>query len=374
MNLSSAPSSPRPIIAEFSGKALLHNVQRARALAPEGGKVFAVIKADAYGHGLAEVAQRIGPAVDGFAILELTAAQWLREHGFKQPIVMLEGFFSADELGTFSRLGLSTVVHRADQIQSLAKADLAEPIDVFLKINTGMNRLGFALSDARAAYEALLGLQSVRHVTLMTHFADADNTRGTDWQLQRLADAWPGVLDLPLCFANSAALLVSNRERTQLGDAVRPGLMLYGASPWGAQDPSKTARAFDLQPVMTLKSSLIAVQHLQAGERVGYGGTFVAERPMTIGVVACGYADGYPRHASNLAPVLVNGQRSRVLGRVSMDMLCCDLSDIPEATIGSPVTLWGEGLPADEVADAAGTIAYELFCALAARVPRVWKD
>lgn len=150
--------------------------------------------------------------------------------------------------------------------------------------------------------------------------------------------------------------------------------MLYGASPWGAQDPSKTARAFDLQPVMTLKSSLIAVQHLQAGERVGYGGTFVAERPMTIGVVACGYADGYPRHASNLAPVLVNGQRSRVLGRVSMDMLCCDLSDIPEATIGSPVTLWGEGLPADEVADAAGTIAYELFCALAARVPRVWKD
>ncbi len=374
MNSSCMPSSPRPIIAEFSGKALLHNVQRARALAPEGGKVFAVIKADAYGHGLAEVAQRIGPAVDGFAILELTAAQWLREHGFKQPIVMLEGFFSADELGTFSRLGLSTVVHRADQIQSLAKADLAEPLDVFLKINTGMNRLGFALSDARAAYEALLGLQSVRHVTLMTHFADADNTRGTDWQLQRLADAWPGVFDLPLCFANSAALLVSNRERTQLGDAVRPGLMLYGASPWGAQDPSKTARAFDLQPVMTLKSSLIAVQHLQAGERVGYGGTFVAERPMTIGVVACGYADGYPRHASNLAPVLVNGQRSRVLGRVSMDMLCCDLSDIPEATIGSPVTLWGEGLPADEVADAAGTIAYELFCALAARVPRVWKD
>ncbi len=374
MNSSCVPSSPRPIVAEFSGKALLHNVQRARSLTPEGAKVFAVIKADAYGHGLAEVSQRIGSAVDGFAILELTAAQWLREQGFKQPIVMLEGFFSADELGTFSHLGLSTVVHRADQIQSLAKADLAEPIDVFLKINTGMNRLGFALSDARAAYEQLLGLQSVRHVTLMTHFADADNVRGTDWQLRRLADAWPEVFDLPLCFANSAALLVGNRERTHLGDAVRPGIMLYGASPWGAQDSSKTAHALDLQPVMTLKSSLIAVQRLQAGERVGYGGTFVAERPMTIGVVACGYADGYPRHAGNLAPVLVNGQRSRVLGRVSMDMLCCDLSDIPEATIGSPVTLWGKGLPADEVADAAGTIAYELFCALAARVPRVWKD
>ena len=352
----------------------MHNVQRSRALAPQGAKVFAVIKADAYGHGLAEVAQRIGAAVDGFAILELSAAQWLREHGFKQPIVMLEGFFNPTELRAFCQLGLSTVVHCVDQIQSLANAALAEPIDVFLKINTGMNRLGLPLAEAQAAYDQLLSLPSVRRVTLMTHFADADNDRGTDWQLQRLSDAWPGVFDLPLCFANSAALLVGNRERTHLGDAVRPGIMLYGASPWGAQDASKTAQALDLLPVMTLKSSLIAVQHLQAGERVGYGGTFIADRPMTIGVVACGYADGYPRHAGNAAPILVNDQRSRVLGRVSMDMLCCDLSDMPEAAIGSPVTLWGAGLPAEEVADAAGTIAYELFCALAARVPRIWND
>ncbi len=374
MNSSCVQISPRPIIAEFSGKALIHNVQRARALAPSDGKVFAVIKADAYGHGLAEVAKRIGQAVDGFAILELSAAQWLRAQGFKQPIVMLEGFFSPDEFALFSQLGLSTVVHRADQIEALANADLAEPIDVFLKMNTGMNRLGIALEDVKAAYHRLTTLKSVRSVTLMTHFADADNARGTDWQLQRLTEAWPDVFALPLCFANSAALLVGANDRTRLGDAVRPGIMLYGASPWGAQEASKTAEALGLLPVMTLKSSLIAVQHLAAGERVGYGGTFVADRPMRIGVVACGYADGYPRHASNVAPILVDGQRSRVLGRVSMDMLCCDLSDVPDAGVGSPVTLWGAGLSADEVADAAGTIAYELFCALAARVPRVWKD
>ncbi|MFM8500446.1 MAG: alanine racemase [Fluviibacter sp.] len=374
MNPISDPCSPRPIIAEFSGKALIHNVHRARALAPSGGKVFAVIKADAYGHGLAEVAKRIAPQVDGFAILELSAAQWLRAQGFKQPIVMLEGFFSPDELVLFSQLGLSAVVHRADQIEALANADLAEPIDVVLKMNTGMNRLGIALDDAKAAYNRLTSLKSVRSVTLMTHFADADNARGTDWQLDRLTQVWPDVFALPLCFANSAALLIGDRERNRLGDAVRPGIMLYGASPWGAQEPSKTAEALDLLPVMTLKSSIIAIQHLAAGERVGYGGTFVAERPMRIGVVACGYADGYPRHAGNLAPILVNGQRSRVLGRVSMDMLCCDLTDAPDADVGSPVTLWGAGLPADEVADAAGTIAYELFCALAARVPRVWKD
>ncbi len=374
MNLSRTPSSPRPIFAEFSGKALIHNVRRAKALAPAGARVFAVIKADAYGHGLLEVADRITSDVDGFAILELAAAQRLREKGLKQPVMMLEGFFDPAELQMFSHLDLGTVVHRADQIATLAQAVLPSPIDVYLKINTGMNRLGIALPEARAAFEQLTAASAVRSVTVMTHFADADNERGTDWQLRALITAWPDVNVLPLCFANSAALLAGSRERTRLGDIVRPGIMLYGASPWGAGDAARTAAALDLLPVMTLKSKIIAVQSLQPGARVGYGGTFVAERPMTIGVVACGYADGYPRHASNLAPILVNGQRSRVLGRVSMDMLCCDLTDVADAVIGSPVTLWGEGLPADEVADAAGTIAYELFCALAARVPRVWKD
>lgn len=365
---------PRPIVAEFSGKALRHNAQRARALAPAGGEIYAVIKADAYGHGLTDVAERIATDVDGFAILELSAARTLRQQGFKQPILMLEGFFNPDELQVFSQLGLSTVIHRPEQLDALARASLPQPIDVFLKINTGMNRLGFALADAAPAYQHLKSLGSVRRVCVMTHFADADNERGTEWQLERLVHAWPAVDKEPLCFANSAALLVGPQERTHLGDIARPGIMLYGASPWGSTDVAKTAHALDLLPVMTLRSAIIGIQHLKAGERVGYGGTFVAERPMTIGIVACGYADGYPRHAGNKAPILVNGQRSRVIGRVSMDMLCCDLSGIPDAAIGTAATLWGEGLPADEVADAAGTIAYELFCALAPRVPHVWKD
>lgn len=369
-----ANHSPRPIVAEFSGAALTHNVQRARALATAGGQVYAVIKANAYGHGLLEVAQRIAPTVDGFAILELSAAQALRNAGYTLPILMLEGFFAQDELHVFSQLDLATSVHRHDQLEALANARLSKPIDVFLKINTGMNRLGFAVNDAADAYQRLIKMPSVRSVTVMTHFADADNERGTAWQLDRLKQAWPDVDSARLCFANSAALLVGPNDRKLLGDVVRPGIMLYGASPWGSQDPARTAAGLDLQPVMTLKSAIIGMQHLDAGDRAGYGGTFVADRPMTIGIVACGYADGYPRHAGNKASVLVNGLRARVLGRVSMDMLCCDLSGIPDAVIGTPVTLWGAGLPADDVADAAGTIAYELFCALAPRVPCVWTD
>lgn len=367
-------SIPRPIIAEFSGRALRHNAQRAKACLPQGSQMLAVIKANAYGHGLIEVAERLAPDVKGFAILELAAAKRLREQGFRQSIVMLEGFFDPCELPVFSALGLSTVIHCEAQIDALAKVHLEQPLDVFLKINTGMNRLGFPVNKSISACERLRALSQVRSVTVMTHFADADNERGTAWQLKRLTDAWPLVNEQRLSFANSAALLSGPANRMQLGDLVRPGILLYGSSPWGAANPAKTAQALGLAPVMTLKSEIIGIQHLAVGERIGYGGSYVTEHPMTIGIVACGYADGYPRHASNQAPILVNGTRTKVIGRVSMDMLCCDLSDIPAARIGSPVTLWGEGLPADEVAEAAGTIAYELFCALAARVPRVWID
>lgn len=369
-----ANASPRPIVAEFSAKALRQNAMRARALTPQAGCMFAVIKADAYGHGLVEVASRLRPMVDGFAILELAAAQALRHQGYDQPILMLEGFFQAEELQVFSELQLHAVVHCADQIKLLAASRLTQPLDVFLKLNTGMNRLGFPLDAATDVYAALNQLEQVRSVTVMTHFADADNDRGTDWQLERLAAAWPEATMCRTSFANSAALLAGPAVRQALGDLVRPGIMLYGASPWGVGDPQKTATALGLAPVMSLKSEVIAIQQLQAGDRVGYGGTFTADRAMMIGIVACGYADGYPRHGSNQAPVLVNGVRTRVVGRVSMDMLCCDLTGVPDARIGSPVTLWGEGLPADEVAEAAGTIAYELFCALAPRVPRVWRD
>ncbi len=369
-----AAADGRPLVATFSRAALAHNGQRARSLTPAGGQVLGVIKADAYGHGLLEIAAALKGAVDGYAVLELAAARMLRQHGYQAPILMLEGFYSATELIEFAALGLTTVVHRLDQIDTLACAMLAAPVPVFLKLNSGMNRLGVALSDARAAYERLQSLPQVASVTVMTHFADADNARGTGWQLARLTQAWPDVMAARTSFANSAALLSGPATRDALGDVMRPGIMLYGASPWGAAVPGKTAADLDLRPVMTLRSELIAIQDIQAGERVGYGGIFTADRPMRIGVVACGYADGYPRHATGDTPILVNGERTTLTGRVSMDRLCCDVTQIPGARVGSPVTLWGEGLPADEIADSAGTIAYELFCALSPRVPRRWQD
>lgn len=364
----------RPLLASFSRSALLHNAQRARQLTPAGGQVLGVIKADAYGHGLLTVATCLRGQVDGFAVLELEAARQLRQQRFDEPILMLESFHSPEELNEFATLGLSMVIHRADQIETLAQAHLSSPLPVFLKLNTGMNRLGLSLSDARSAYERLHALPQVAAVTVMTHFADADNPRGSAWQLERLVSAWPDVMTCQTSFANSAALLNGPAERHALGDVVRPGIMLFGASPWGSAVPEKSAADLDLLPVMTLRSRLIAIQDIQAGERVGYGGTYTAERPMRIGVVACGYADGYPRHATNQTPILVDGQQTTLTGRVSMDRLCCDVTHIASARVGSEVTLWGSGLPADAVADSAGTIAYELFCALAARVPHVWQD
>ncbi len=370
----SADEQGRPLSARFSRTALIHNARRARQLTPAGGQVLGVIKADAYGHGLLASAAALRGQVDGFAVLELEAASQLRGQGFDEPILMLEGFHSQAELAAFAALSLSMIIHRMDQIDTLRQASLTSPLPVFLKVNTGMNRLGVALHEARAAYERLIALPQVGDVTVMTHFADADNARGSGWQRDRLMAAWPTVMSYRTSFANSAALMNGPVDRQALGDVVRPGIMLYGASPWGSTVAGKTATELGLQPVMTLSSELIAIQPIQAGERVGYGGTFTADRPMRIGVVACGYADGYPRHATNQTPILVDGQRTTLTGRVSMDRLCCDVTDIPSACVGSAVTLWGHGLPADEVADSAGTIAYELFCALAPRVPRVWED
>jgi len=374
MPINSISMQGRPLLASFSSDALRHNARLAKSLVAPGGRMLGVIKADAYGHGLIESATALRGLADGFAVLELTAARRLREQGFNEPILMLEGFYDPAELAEFSRLGLSTVIHCLDQIEALANTVLVTPISVFLKLNTGMNRLGIALADARAAYKRLCALPQVAEVTVMTHFADADHPRGTSWQLQRLLEAWPEVMDYRTSFANSAALLTGPAERSALGDIARPGIMLYGASPWGSFVAGKSANALGLKPVMTLRSQLIAIQEIQPGERVGYGGTFTAERPMRIGIAACGYADGYPRHATNQTPILVDGQRTTLTGRVSMDRLCCDVSDIPSACVGSTVTLWGEGLPADDVADSAGTISYELFCALSPRVTRVWHE
>lgn len=321
---------------------------------------MAVIKANGYGHGLLRVARALA-AADGFAVLTVQEALALREEGYDHPILLLEGCFGADELPRIAQHRLSMVVHSAEQIDMLKRFGGTAKVDVFLKCNSGMNRLGFCAAEFGAALSRLRECPSIGRITLMTHFATADEEAGIAAPLALFGGASAGQ-EYPRSLANSAAIL---RYPQAHGDWVRPGIMLYGASPFHGE----SAQSLGLQPAMTLASEVIAMQHLQPGAALGYGAAFVADRQMRVGVVACGYADGYPRHAPTGTPILVAGQRSRTLGRVSMDMLFADLSDIPDAGIGSPVTLWGEGMPVEEVASAAGTISYELLCARAARVP-----
>lgn len=356
---------PRPIRASFNLSALRHNFAVVRRRAPKS-RVWAVVKANAYGHGLLRVAQALSDA-DGYALLDLNEAVRLREAGIAKPILLLEGVFQPADLESVDRYGLAMVLHDFEQISMLERARLSSPIAVLLKLNTGLNRLGFAGSQVRAAYGRLRASGRTAAISLMTHFADADGTSGVAAQMARFAE-WTAGLDGEVTLANSAAIL---RYPETHADWVRPGIMLYGCSPFA----DASAQTLELRPVMTLASEIIAVQDLQVGDRVGYGGIFVAQQSMRIGVVACGYADGYPRHApafnDSSTPAIVAGKRTSILGRVSMDLLCVDLSDIAQAGVGSPVILWGDGLPVDEIAAKAGTIGYELLCALAARVPQV---
>lgn len=357
---------PRPIKATIDLTAFRHNHRLALDLAGPRRQTLAVVKANAYGHGLLPCAEAIRAQAQGFALLDLAEAETLRHAGFSQPILLLEGFFQPGDLARIRALDLTPVVHSAEQIAMLrGLPSQVLPASVFLKVNTGMNRLGLGAEAVAGAIEALQALPVAPVVTLMTHFADADGEGGIEAQLSRFVPLARGA-GLRSSLANSATLL---RFPKQAGEVVRPGIMLYGGSPM----PSlKSAAELGLQPVMTLESEIIAVQSLGAGEAVGYGATFVADRPMRVGVVACGYADGYPRHAPTGTPIVVAGVRTTTLGRVSMDMLACDLTALPDAGVGSPVVLWGGGLSADEVATAAGTISYELFCALAPRVPVGW--
>ncbi|HKI65414.1 MAG TPA: alanine racemase [Burkholderiales bacterium] len=351
---------PRPIRASISLGALAHNLSVARARAGSA-KIWAVIKANAYGHGLRRAAQAFAGA-DGYALLDFEEAIRLRLAGIDKPILLLEGFFNAQDLALVCQYQLTPVVHSAAQIEMLARTPLAAPIDAYLKVNSGMNRLGFTLDSVHLAWNALEANPQVRGVTLMTHFADADGASGVEAQLAWYNEMVAPFAGAPRSLANSAALLRFPETRA---DWVRPGIMLYGCSPFA----DRSAIELELEPAMTLRSEVIAVQRLHPGERVGYGFTYEAAGEMTLGVTACGYADGYPRHAPSGTPVLVGGVRTRTVGLVSMDMICVDLSAIPDAGIGAPVTLWGEGLSADEVAASAGTLSYELLCALAPRVP-----
>jgi alanine racemase len=356
---------PRPISATIDLAAMRHNLMRARAHA-HGRRVWAVIKANAYGHGV-ERAVRAFAEADGLALLDLQEAERARAAGWRKPILLLEGFFAPSDLPQVERLGLTSVIHQREQIEMLRHYAAQRPLAAQLKVNTGMNRLGFP--DAAAVQDALAQLQALPHVrvaSLMTHFANADLTDATDprsvaeqtRRFQALSSGWQGAT----CLANSAALFLHPQVA---GDSVRPGIVLYGASP----APDRTAASLGVRPAMHLRARLIAIQELKAGDAVGYGAQFRAGDPLRVGVVACGYADGYPRCAPNGTPAAIDGVRVPTVGRVSMDMLSVDLTAVPQANVGSEVELWGEHVPIDEVAAAAGTVGYELMCALAARVP-----
>lgn len=373
---------PRPIQATIHPQGLRHNLTRARRAAPDA-RVWAVVKANAYGHGIERAFDGLRSA-DGFALLDFDEAQRVRDLGWRGPILLLEGIFELRDLELCSRLGLWHAVHCDAQIDMLAAHKTNVPHRVFLKMNSGMNRLGFAPAQYRSAWTRLNALPQVDEISLMTHFSDADGPKGVAQQMAVFANASH---DLPgeRTLSNSAATLRHTVDAQQAAaqpgalvasDWVRPGIAVYGSAP---DFPEHTAQHWDLQPTMTLAAKIIAVQTITTGDSVGYGSSFQAEKPMRIGVVACGYADGYPRVCPTGTPVLVDGVRTRTVGRVSMDMITVDLGPVPQAGMGSEVTLWGRAaggalLPIDEVAASAGTVGYELMCALAQRVPVVVAD
>lgn len=361
---------PRPIQATIHSDALRRNLARMRAAAPDA-KVWGVVKANAYGHGIERVWEGLRGA-DGFAVLDLEEAQRVRALGWRGPILLLEGVFEPRDLELCSRLGIWHTVHCDEQIDMLAAHKTHQPHRVFLKMNSGMNRLGFAPQRYRAAWTRLHALPQVDEISLMTHFADADTPKGVARQVRVFEEI---TRDLPgeRTLSNSAASLRFGTDAAVRADWIRPGIAVYGSAP---DYPEHDIAQWGLQPTMTLAARIIAVQPLAAGDTVGYGSSFTADAPLRIGVVACGYADGYPRHCSTGTPVLVDGVRTRIVGRVSMDMIAVDLTPVPQAGFGAAVTLWGRAasgavLAIDEVARAGGTVGYELMCALAARVPAV---
>jgi alanine racemase len=361
---------PRPIHATIFPAAIAHNLAVARRHAPHSF-LWAVVKANAYGHGIERVFTGLqGEHVaDGLAMLDFSEAQRVRALGWTKPILMLEGCFDAADIATCAALGLTTVIHSNEQL-ALHAAHPA-PLSVQIKINSGMNRLGFAGHDLAAMHAMAQRIVTLSHLRVdmwLTHFADADIAGRADAPLaafektmNTLFAQYPQ-LKAPLSTSNSAAIGAVPAAHHA---AVRSGIMTYGSSPYSG----RTAQQLGLRPAMHLDSQLIAMQSLRAGDAVGYGSTFTAPHAMRIGIVACGYADGYPRHAPTGTPIAVDGTRTRTIGRVSMDMLAVDLTPVPHAVVGSAVQLWGNQVSIDEVAHAAGTIGYELMCALALRVP-----
>jgi alanine racemase len=352
----------RPARALIDLDALRHNYNIAHQL--HGGRLLAVVKANAYGHGAIACAQALSWAADGFAVACLEEALALREAGIKEPVLLLEGVFDPAELLEAARHGFWPVVHHPAQIEMIEKTDLRAPIRVWLKINSGMNRAGFPPGNARRVWRQLMVSGKVEECGFMSHFARADepDCGATAKQIHVFDEATRG-LPGARSLANSAAIL---GWPDSYRDWARPGIMLYGADPMPGEGN-------DLQPVMTLESRIIAVRNLAIGEPLGYGARFVAPRPTRVGLVAMGYADGYPRSAPEGVPVAVNNKLTTLIGRVSMDMLTVDITDLPEAGVGSVVELWGKQVSVNKIAQAAGTIAYELLCNVK-RVSFVWEN
>lgn len=347
-------------VARINLPALRHNLDRVKEVAT-GCRVIAAIKANGYGHGLVEVARALAGA-DAFAVARVEEALQLRHAGFDGKIMVLEGFNSQPELLLCRDSDLDLVIHDRFQLQLLDKLPAgASPLRLWVKIDTGMHRIGLQTGEAETVISWLRGYEDVRLVGVMTHFANADD-RQNDYTRQQLEAFIPFIdPELEVSIANSAGILGWPDSHKGW---VRPGIMLYGTSPF----PDSVAGDEGLEPVMTLRTRLIAVRHLHKGDSIGYGSTWTCPEDMPVGVAAIGYGDGYPRHAPNGTPVLVNGQRAALAGRVSMDMITLDLRAISNPRVGDSVVLWGEGLPAEEIARAAGTITYELFCRLTGRV------
>ncbi len=357
---------PRPIHAEIDLEALRRNLARVRKSAA-GREVWAVVKANAYGHGLENAVAAFADA-DGLATIDLCDAERARACGWRKRILLLEGVFDAADIEPLQRLDVETIVHSRWQIDILKTAAPLKEVRCHVKVNSGMNRLGFQPKDAGAAADELAAVPGIKVMGFATHFANAEPTYDQTKpatvaaQLERmgvLAEAERGA-----CMANSAGIIFHPEVG---GEAVRAGIVLYGVSP----DRNISAEEIGIEPAMTLTAQIIAIQDVAPGEAVGYGSRWAAKRPSRIAVVACGYADGYPRTMPDGAPVWVEGKLAPLAGAVSMDMLEIDVTDIPEAKVGSVVELWGKHLPVNEVAAACGTIGYELICALARRVPVV---
>ena len=356
----------RAVQARINLNALKHNVNVVKSYAPNS-KILAVIKADAYGHGMIEMAKALD-GVDGFGVACVKEANALRHENITIPILLLSGFFDKEELHASAKYDLDVVVHQLQQVEQLESASLATPVNVWLKIDTGMHRLGVSPENFAEIYHRLVACSSVANINVMTHFACADEEERskTESQIQSFNQVVEGI-DGEQSLANSAAVIAYPDAHRNW---VRPGIMLYGVSPF----EDKTGVTFDLKPVMTYTSHIMAIRQCKKGDALGYGATWACPEDMSVGIVAVGYGDGYPRHAQAGTPVLVQGQRAPLVGRVSMDSMFVDLRSCPQAQLGDEVVLWGDNLPVEEVASFCDTISYELLCKVTARTQYIYTE